>query len=96
MPTPQRGKLIGFGQHRIGVLHHIRHRKVIAQKRRGQTREGQQQQCQLQARRGPRQGQPRRVVGVGTRQRQGGLHERHTQGQNQGQLSKFRDHGLSV
>ncbi|MNZ64235.1 hypothetical protein D3C78_824020 [compost metagenome] len=90
--APDGAELVVPGQRAVGVAGHVGHREVIHHEGVGQAAEGERQEGELPP--GGRLGQahPLAVAAPGADQRQARLHQRHAQGENQGQVAEFGNH----
>ena len=95
VPAPDCGDPIGQWQCRVGIGRNIKNRKVVPHERRCQANERQRNQYKLQIGRGPRQRNPVVPAALRAGQRDDALHERHSQGQEQDEVTQFGDHLLA-
>ena len=93
MRTPDCGNLVMQRQGRIGIVGHIQHGEIIADEAVGQAGIGHGDEQQLSACRGLCHGHPLDRVGLGTKDGNQRLHECQTQGQDQREMTDFRNHG---
>ena len=81
---------------RVGIGGDIQHREIIDEERIGETAKGDGHEHELPLRGGARYAHESRMIARRTNERQDALHQCQGEGENECEMTEFRNHGWSV